>query len=449
MNREKYRELFDAYIDGELEEGPAQEFLAYLETDVRLNLEFKVFRAMIESIERADVVEMPEDLNSIVMRGVNAEPTPWNGTLNPEVVSSIRSSSIWGWSFAFAGALFLFSATFLGPSAPTRLAQIPEPPMNAGTSLPPVLLPDVDAVRTSLEDRAIIHRVQSGDSNIRVEDIPAPVLNRGEELALVAHSGRVEILELGSSEWRSVEGRQTISFGTRIRTSENGVGGLEFPGFVSLRVKPDSLVQVVSESELRLYRGNTWVMVRKKGRAFSVETPNAIASVRGTRFSVQTQGMSAPYRDGLLSGLGVFGSRSLTNLTVPGPQAGLAVLAQLLQVSPLRDLQSQVQVYESSVWTSARLEDGRFSEARIVSEGFGSQVLGSQVDVPVVLAASDFFAHQGYMVYDPTVLQRARDSLQIPMPGTANIGSSVIDEPTSTSTGGPLGDDYDDLNQAH
>jgi len=75
MNREKYRELFDAYIDGELEEGPAQEFLAYLETDVRLNLEFKVFRAMIESIERADVVEMPEDLKALMIEGLERDLT--------------------------------------------------------------------------------------------------------------------------------------------------------------------------------------------------------------------------------------------------------------------------------------------------------------------------------------------------------------------------------------
>ena len=47
MNREEYRELFDAYVDGELDEGRTQEFLAYLETDVRLKLEFKVFQAMI------------------------------------------------------------------------------------------------------------------------------------------------------------------------------------------------------------------------------------------------------------------------------------------------------------------------------------------------------------------------------------------------------------------
>jgi hypothetical protein len=55
---------------------------------------------------------------------------------------------------------------------------------------------------------------------------------------------------------------------------------------IRLSLKPGSKIQVARNS-IRLYHGDTWVHVVKKGTRFEVQTPNLIAAVRGTMFSTE------------------------------------------------------------------------------------------------------------------------------------------------------------------
>jgi len=82
----------------------------------------------------------------------------------------------------------------------------------------------------------------------------------------------------------------SLSFRDEIRTGAKASASIVYPqGNVQLRLKPRTRVQIARNS-LRLFHGDTWVNIVKKGTRFEVKTPNLIAAVRGTIFTVGVEG---------------------------------------------------------------------------------------------------------------------------------------------------------------
>lgn len=427
MNCDSCRESFDDFIDRELSSARQAEFLRHLEECARCKLEFNLFNRMIESMERMDEADPPPGFNDELVRQIAGTRTEWID--NPPGLFLGRSLAFWSWSVAFCGAFLLFLGTFVLDGG-AQQANLPPVPMSAEDK--PVL---------AFQDEMNREEVSRVLQNAKTEEEQA-------RLFLVRHEGRVEILKLGASEWTPVEQRISMGFGDRIRTGEDGSAGLEFPGEVALRIKPASVLQVVSESELRLNAGETWVMVRRKGRAFSVETPNAVASVRGTKYSVETRGVGGVYHDALRQEGATVAQILIQSgdLVHGAPRAGLALARRFWKAPGLEDVLTKVQVYESSVWVASRLPSGEFGPQQVLPEGFGTEVAHGVVAKNTLLEERDFLAWRRVMVYDGSILEKARASLQLPSltrPATVDVV-----EPTSTSGPGAI-EGFEDIQKTH
>jgi len=84
----------------------------------------------------------------------------------------------------------------------------------------------------------------------------------------------------------------SLSFRDEVRTGAQASASIIYPeDAVRLRLKPRTRVQIARNS-LRLYHGDSWINIVRKGTRFEVKTPNLIAAVRGTVFSVGVEGDS-------------------------------------------------------------------------------------------------------------------------------------------------------------
>lgn len=80
-------------------------------------------------------------------------------------------------------------------------------------------------------------------------------------------------------------GRIELRLEDRIRAGEDFEGQLVYPDGTRIKVKPGSEVLIKSRG-IGLKEGGVWLQVTKDLRGFTVETPLALAAVKGTRFGV-------------------------------------------------------------------------------------------------------------------------------------------------------------------
>ena len=460
-DEEKLLALFDSVFDKEIDETRKQKLFAHLEACPPCALQYKVYEAMINGMERFEEVEAPTDLTAGVMKGIQSEPQPqWEA--NPLPFLRPASTS-WMWAGAFAVAFFLMVGTFVnweGNQAP-KLAQVATPP--AG-----IEVPHLGEDRTP-DDLA--------PQDARVQRVAA---NPDLGIILVQHKGEVEVLDLATNSWRAIRGQENLNFGDRIRTGANGDASLEYAHEqVALRIKADSTLQVLDKQTLRVFAGNTWVSVKKKGTVFRTETPNAIASVRGTKYSVDVKPLPTLYSDELLRSFNAFlvPAKKSTHVTqshvtqphnAPGATADLGIYSVRLSLALLKSLadpnlptrgNTNVRVFESVVEVVAKNAAGVHVSAIDVGEGFSSNVQLAMVNKPVVLTANDYAPWSSVMVLDQDVLDRANQAghpTAAPPPNVTTTGSNAgagtsITGPAS-DTGGPSSatekpHGFDDINR--
>jgi hypothetical protein len=108
------------------------------------------------------------------------------------------------------------------------------------------------------------------------------------QTVVLASTGKVEYRESASSEWKPIGGRVVLKEGSMIVTGPESfceIGFVEGSQSV-VRVAADSLAVIVSVDPARidLQNGRLFSLVKnlRKSSSFSVSTPTAVASVRGT-----------------------------------------------------------------------------------------------------------------------------------------------------------------------
>jgi len=110
-------------------------------------------------------------------------------------------------------------------------------------------------------------------------------------------SGSVQYQEPGSAKWQSGTDGIVLAAGTRIRTSSDSHALLTFFEGSTLRLEADTDVEIreIERGEqqttvivLKQWTGRTWSRVVKmtdQGSRYEIETPTAVAAVRGTLFT--------------------------------------------------------------------------------------------------------------------------------------------------------------------
>jgi hypothetical protein len=108
---------------------------------------------------------------------------------------------------------------------------------------------------------------------------------------LLAYEGTVSVRHADGTILTKLAASLPLGQGDKLQTGANGYALVRLQDQSELRIDPDSVFSVKEESPSRvllwLGLGKVWAAVSKRsGRLFEVETPAAVASVRGTAFSV-------------------------------------------------------------------------------------------------------------------------------------------------------------------
>ncbi len=108
----------------------------------------------------------------------------------------------------------------------------------------------------------------------------------GSVLAITA--GRLEVLRQGT--WRPLARGSAVSARERVRTDEHGIAVLDLPGRGRTVIGPASeliLPAAGTSPRIELTRGALWIDASlRRGTTLRIGTPQAVAAVRGTNFSV-------------------------------------------------------------------------------------------------------------------------------------------------------------------
>ena len=105
-------------------------------------------------------------------------------------------------------------------------------------------------------------------------------------------NGKLE--QLTDGEWKQVKKGDRVSLGSRLRTDDNGIASVEVPGigrFVMASGSEFELGKDIKEVKNRLPKGTIWMDAKlSSGSSASIATPVAITSIKGTRFTVVSDG---------------------------------------------------------------------------------------------------------------------------------------------------------------
>lgn len=111
---------------------------------------------------------------------------------------------------------------------------------------------------------------------------------KAEHVRVSFLSGSAE-QKVPGSDWTALKSGQEVPLNASIRTGSGAVLDLSVSGTAGIRLLGGSSMEIgdiVSTGKVKVSDGNILVKVGKldAGRSFQVETPTAIASVRGTQF---------------------------------------------------------------------------------------------------------------------------------------------------------------------
>lgn len=105
-------------------------------------------------------------------------------------------------------------------------------------------------------------------------------------------SGKLE--QLIDGEWKRIKEGSTVSLGNRLMTDNTGFAVIEVPDVGRFVMAPGSefeLGKEIQDVKSQLSKGTIWMDTKlSKGSTASVSTPVAITSIRGTRFTVVSDG---------------------------------------------------------------------------------------------------------------------------------------------------------------
>ena len=147
-----------------------------------------------------------------------------------------------------------------------------------------------------------------------------------EGTVLTDISGEVYVRKGGVDEWTKYD-QTVLKLGDEIRTEDNGKVTIELPngGLIDLGPRTSFTIRGPDKESFELLIGKIWVSIQKKLKKFEVITPIAVASVRGTEFTVNVD------EDGTTTVMVLEGFVEVRDLT---SNAGISLPARQMVVLP-------------------------------------------------------------------------------------------------------------------
>ncbi len=430
---DNYEDLLQLYLDKALDSGQTAVLMNHIDVCARCRLDFKLYNKVVEGLEQLEDLVPPGRITSEVMTEVNhpVRPMPLIPDLQPQ------STGAWFWSLASAAAVVVITAGIFIFQA-GQPGSLPMPEMHAQqdsalttiAKTPPLVEPSLAKRRTS---QRIHVRIASGD---------------------------VQVQRVNSSQWLHISDADEVGYGDKIRTLPGATARIEYTqDKTTLKLRPRSLVQILTNA-VRVYHGDTWIRVDKIGSRFQAETPNAVASVRGTRYSAEVHYPEriAAYYDGDLTESKVVDkfldeyTRNLTDSRMNGlmpmlaypmhaTPVSLAVQVNMLldSLNATRTVKTKVQVFESKVEVASIDPDTKREISTVlVKEGYQTDVQHMQLARLATITENDFL--KWGLPTNSALLQRVQEEAA----RSAIVPAPLSDAPTTTFGAGRTSQPVDD-----
>lgn len=403
MDCTKFEEKLNAYFDRELDAEERAAFMEELRTNSRYRWDFKLYRKMFQVLERMEV-ESPEDLPERIKQEIEKIRAPRVLLPRPWLVNSPAT-------YAMAAAALFFFALFLGRETRPH----PQPHLPAPAPL-----------------------VAQAPENVKPALVaPVQASPEADGLIRVLPEGLVEVMRKGSITWTLAHTGDRIDFEDRVRTAPGATVRLVYPDRAWIKVREGSLVQVLDEA-VRVFQGDTWIKVEKTGSRFEARTPNAVASVRGTMYSVHVR-RSAMDQEEVLRLAAERTAKSIgenlpshTSLAQASTLGAQVALARHIWQELLNSFETDVKVYESTVAVAPLdPESGAPGSELLVHAGQGLQVNGPQLASIRGLTPQDYRTWK-LPVPEAVLASQTTRPLPVldPIPSAADTTPVVVDEPT-------------------
>lgn len=173
------------------------------------------------------------------------------------------------------------------------------------------------------------------------------IQQQSNDLKILAATGQVQVFKEHGFVWQDIGGQITVNIRDKVRTLAGGSIHLAYHDGVELKLKPNSLVALESDG-LRVFHGDSWIHVSRKGRKFQTKTPNLVASVRGTIYDVSVRYTQQSYSE-FVSGVTAKNALKGTDPALYFRDVSLDTLNEMGNRQFASAVESSVRVFESSV----------------------------------------------------------------------------------------------------
>ncbi len=125
-------------------------------------------------------------------------------------------------------------------------------------------------------------------------------IDKGENIVVTLVVGEVEVMKAGTTEWRPLFVEDVVAMGDSVKTGQDSYCEIQMIGRGVFRLEDETELQLAHlvnvdgnvQSTMKLAKGEIGLKPKKlkQGEIFEVETETAVAAVRGTKFSVKSDG---------------------------------------------------------------------------------------------------------------------------------------------------------------
>ena len=254
MACEKYEELLQAFFDQALDKPSQRKLKQHLDQCSECRLDFILYKNVFETLDDLPDAQAP-DISGEILRVVEQEPIRPPSAIMRVVQPQVGRFD-YRWALGLAAVVLLTLGAFWGTSG--SVEPLPQPLLTAA----------LDTSSNAVSDSSLKAR------------LPRDIVR------LVVDGDDVSLMRNGTEAWRDVTGDVQLGFGDRVRTGADTKALLFYRDSGRLKVLPNTDMQILARG-VRIKHGGTWIKIFKKGTKFAAETPNAVASVRGTVYTVE------------------------------------------------------------------------------------------------------------------------------------------------------------------
>jgi len=393
---ENFEDVLNAELDNLLSPAERQELIKHLQSCRNCRNSAQGYRQLKELLAQIEPAEVPKGFTEMVMARIRALPAY---SQNQDHQSAFGFSLGLAMVASVAALFFLFSDSQVSREAP-QLAKRP-------------------AVEENI----------SNPFNSRQGTTTA-------DFQLVSARGKVQVMSTVGFIWSDVSDDMVLKFGDKVRTLSDSKVHLRYSDNTRLKLSSNTLVQVESNG-VRVFQGDSWVKVVKKGRVFQTWTPNLVASVRGTIYDVSVRTIQRSYEDFL---------KEITRKNIGkgiSPEAyfqefSLQTLNEAGSIETTHKVDSKVRVYESSVGVSPSgngIPDK--DQEIIVSEGHSISV--NSVGKEVLISRLEPLTQKDYKYWEMEVPAASTTTVipaGVPIPpiSSPNLPKPAVERPSDVET---------------